>query len=104
MFVTKKEGNMNPIANPKAFKVIIKVTALTLSSNPNHLFEKFVIELPKKHYPTPINTYPSMQKKNWKLIRHLIKTPIKVNMLPKSMLQWQPYLSMIILLGTVKIT
>jgi hypothetical protein len=46
---------MNPIAYPKDVKVIIKVTALTLSSNPNHLLEKFVIELLKKHYPTPIN-------------------------------------------------
>ena len=53
---------MNPIANPKAFKVIMNVTALTLSSDPNHLFEKFVIELPKKQLPTAIKTYPIMQK------------------------------------------
>lgn len=46
---------MNPIANPKAFKVIKKVTALTLSSDPNHLFEKFVIEFPKKALPTAMN-------------------------------------------------
>jgi len=56
LLVTKKDGYMNPIANPKDFKVTIKVTALTLSSDPNHLFEKFVIEFPKKHYPIPINT------------------------------------------------
>jgi hypothetical protein len=56
---------MNPIANPKAFKVIIKVTALTLSSDPNHLLEKFVIELPRKQFPTAINIYPTIQKKNY---------------------------------------
>ena len=59
---TKIDGNRNPIAYPKEFKVIINVTALTLSSDPNNLFEKFVIEFPKKQFPTAIKTYPIMQK------------------------------------------
>jgi hypothetical protein len=85
-------------------KVFIKVTAVTLSSEPNHLFEKLVIEISKKHYPTAIKIYPTMQNKKSKFTRHLIKTPNKVRKLPKKMLQWHPYLSMIKLLGKVKIT
>jgi hypothetical protein len=60
----------------------MKVTALTLSSNPNHLVEKFVIEFPKKQVPTAIKIYPRMQKKNYTLTRHLISIPIKVSKLP----------------------
>jgi hypothetical protein len=63
MLVTKREGNIYPIPNPKLAIENMKVTAITLSSDPNHLFEKFVIEFHKKQFPTVIKIYPKMQEK-----------------------------------------
>jgi hypothetical protein len=62
MLTTIKEGYTFPIPNPKFAKENMIVTANALSSDPNHLSEKLVIEFHKKKFHTEIKIYPIMQK------------------------------------------